>query len=739
MAKIKTMNYKEFALEHGEKIGLGVIGVIALACLGMTTWSSDLTVTPDEMEKQASKVDSELKVKQWPDSEKANFLPLKTADEEYAVATRPVNPLEYEWEVEMSPKLYKRSRPAGEIDWLPPVELYARFGTMPMGVMPPPAPLAAAADEPAEKKKPAKKPGRKQGNSADELLASDPASGMGIGMDGAGFGATSGEKARGERFNVVVGVVNVVEQHKRIYKAMSLDSLPQAAQYLEYLDFKIQRQRAVPGPDPWNGPWKDLSTESSMDRIAESSDQDPEIVAQKYTEQVITSPLPHRLDVDWWDPNEAGHPKIPTLTEDQIEQQDLENRAAAEVVGEDAEAEKTKRKGFARNQRDANKVRDQAMGMNDGQSMQDAMKKYGGGAAGPSRGSSAGSRGMTAPGMNMPPMGGDMAGMPRGSSGMAGSMAAGMMGPGLRRGMTSGGMMSGSMIGQGEAHAPYLLFRYFDFEVEPGECYRYRVQFEVINPNFGETFVDSPNVAEGETRTTPWSVPSTPAVVEKDVNYALARASTKGTRPDGAELKVVQFDPNSGTLLSDAFKVPFGAFVSKAMKSLHLDLPAQKLEEGDVEFRSRDVLLDSIGAPNLSAAAIAELKLDSKQSSALKRGGELDLAVTVDRFGDILGLDASSKQDIGPALKKVKEERSEFEAARAQEKADKKAKEKEDNETGKKGKGRRRKKGDGPNPMRSSMSSMTAGMPGMGGPSGPPSNSKSSRPSNSRAGSKGGQ
>src|SRR5580765_3486387 len=139
LAKIKTMNYKEFAFEHGEKIGLGVVGVVALACLGMTSWSSDLTVTPEDMEKQASKVERELTGKAWPDDEKKAFLPLKTADDEIAGAVSPVDLSRFEWEVEMSPKLHKRQRAASEVIWLPVMELYARNGTMPMGVAPPPS------------------------------------------------------------------------------------------------------------------------------------------------------------------------------------------------------------------------------------------------------------------------------------------------------------------------------------------------------------------------------------------------------------------------------------------------------------------------------------------------------------------------------------------------------------------------------------------------------------------------
>jgi hypothetical protein len=298
--------------------------------------------------------------------------------------------------------------------------------------------------------------------------------------------------------------------------------------------------------------------------------------------------------------------------------------------------------------------------------------------------------------------------------------------------------MGGMSSTGGESTQPLglWLFRYFDFDVEPGECYRYRVQLEVVNPNFGETFVDAPDVAEGETRKTPWSEPSTAAAVEKDVSYALTRISTKGTRPDGADLKVVQFDTNNGTLISDTFKVPFGAFVGKVMKSLHLDLIVRKLEEEEVTFSSKDILLDSAGAPNLSSAVATDLKLDTRQLAALKRGGELDMAVTVDRFGEIQELDAASKADLEPATEKMKKERKEYDEQRLVDRQEKKAKEKEDADAAKQsGKGGRRRKKDGQNPTRAS-SSMFSGStgsgsmpPGMAGPgmSGPGSNSKSSR------------
>src|SRR5207248_1520340 len=126
------------------------------------------------------------------------------------------------------------------------------------------------------------------------------------------------EKARGVRFNVLVGVVEVLRQHRLLKQKLHLDSLSQAAGRLKYVSFRVQRQRALQGPDPWTGPWTDLSTEASMDVLGEASDFDLELVAPKFTHVEFTSPLPHRLDGEW-DANKVVHPRIPTLSEDEQE------------------------------------------------------------------------------------------------------------------------------------------------------------------------------------------------------------------------------------------------------------------------------------------------------------------------------------------------------------------------------------------------------------------------------------
>jgi hypothetical protein len=653
LTKIKTLNYKQFALQHGEKIGLGIIGLVAVICLGMTNWASDFTGTPEDMVRTTDEVDRKLKSNPWPEPAKQEFLAPATSDVEVGRVLAEVDLKKYEWTTPMSPKLYPKQSPADEVDWVPVTQLYARSGQMPMAVVPPPA-SDTLADEPADRPRPARPaPKRRETSAAEGLtLSAAHSGGSSLGAGAAGYSAMSAEKARGVRFNVVVGVVNVQEQFKALRNKLHLDSVQQAKPYLEYVGFRLERQRAVPGPDPWAGPWKEVNTDNSMDVLGEASDYDPEIVSASATNGEITSPLPRRLDAEW-DPNLVGHPAIQTLTEEQQTAQEAENRAASELAGDDDDADGAgRKKGFSRIQKDANKLRDRAMSREGGAAaMADIRAKmaamYGSGRGGAGAAGHSAGRGGSA----MPPAGmsmGGARGMPPAAHG------------GGNMGMLYRGGSGMPMMGAGEIEADLLLFRYFDFDVEPGECYRYRVRLITKNPSFGETFVNGQQVAEGETRETAWSVPSTAAAVDRDVEYALLKASERGGRRDGAELEVVQFDMINGTMINDKFKVPYGGYVGMGKKSLHLDLVTPAFEEEDVTFRSQDVLLDSAGAPNLSESVKKDLNLNPKKLRELAKGGELDLAVTVNRFGEIVELDADSNGDLKPALNRVKEEREPY-------------------------------------------------------------------------------
>lgn len=623
--KLKTLDYKQFALQHGEKIGIGVIGLLVLACLGMTNWAAEFTKSPRDMEEQAAKVDGDLKKNVWPEAERDKFIPPLTAEEQLPLVLANLEVGKFDWPKPLSQKLHQQQQPADEAQVATVIELMAKGDQAPIGI---PVEVPATEMEDAEQPRPEARPGRsksKKGAADDSPLPPRGAMpGMAAGYMSGGGSTSSGEKARGMRFVVVTGVVDVQKQYGMLMNSLHVGSKPEAAAELEYLDFKIQRQRAVPGPSPWTGDWVDVAKENSIDILLnETSDFDPEIVPTANTEQVITSPLPRRVD-DEWNPTLVAHPRVPTLSEEEQELELKKNKASLEAAGDEDDESAGTRRGFAKVQRDAKRLQSRVMG--GGSEMtskfQDAMSRM---------------------------MGGQTGGAPMDMMKMSMNMNRGMMnGPGIGMANTSVDMTT-----------DYLLFRFFDFDVEPGECYRYRVQLVIRNPSYGESFVSSPAVAEGETRESKWSEPSTPAVVARDVEYALTKVPTSGNR-DQAELNVVQFDNDNGTFLKDSFKVPFGSYIAKAMKSLHLDMAAPKFEEEEVKFTSKDVLLDCAAAPALSSDLKTDLGLADKALRELSRGGKLDMAVTLNRFGEIVELDAGSRDALQPALKRVEEEREPY-------------------------------------------------------------------------------
>ena len=98
-----------------------------------------------------------------------------------------------------------------------------------------------------------------------------------------------------------------------------------------------------------------------------------------------------------------------------------------------------------------------------------------------------------------------------------GGMDSGMGGMGPSGGMAASGGMGANGMGAGNdwlvnreavakqmlnaqtvASVDYYLFRYFDFEVEEGKTYQYRVKLLLANPNYGveERFVEDPTATE---------------------------------------------------------------------------------------------------------------------------------------------------------------------------------------------------------------------------------------------------
>ncbi|MGL4941910.1 MAG: hypothetical protein ACRC46_01820 [Thermoguttaceae bacterium] len=82
------------------------------------------------------------------------------------------------------------------------------------------------------------------------------------------------------------------------------------------------------------------------------------------------------------------------------------------------------------------------------------------------------------------------------------------------------------------AQVDYYLFRYFDFDVEAGKTYRYRVQLIAANPNVGlaEVAVDDPKIVTATDLTSDWSEPSNAVMVGLDSRILLGSVAAPSLR-----------------------------------------------------------------------------------------------------------------------------------------------------------------------------------------------------------------
>jgi hypothetical protein len=703
--KLKKYDYKGFFLSHGEKVGLGVASLLAVLCLAMTTWGG-YDKTPGQMQAEAQKVNEVLTANRWPNTETEKFVVTDARQElERNLAALDLNRFEYQ--IPLSQKILQYQMPADEVEVLAPVDLLTRsiqFGVIEQVE-------GEGAEEPetsaAPKKDKGKKGGKSGGGNSEIDLSAGPDDLGPSGAAGAGAGANSlantPVKSRGKRAIVLLAVVERKQQLEKLRKALHFETLSRAEQALTYSDFKIQRQRALPGPNPWSGEWRDVAIETALDSLKDVVIEEADLVAADYLDGVFSMSLARRLDNDW-DPRYVVHPRIPTLDAEARAEEEAMNAAAAEMLGDEDEEGGRKRGGLLRGQRDAKRMRKEAVNRGGADKFSGAMSGFMGGAG---AGAGGGMPGMAGPGGamgsrppgGMPGMGaggmpGSMpggaggAGGPRGSrppagvgGGGAGAMAAGMggmMAGGMASGMTGGGQVgmganvasgmgggaggAGMSSGQGvvaPTGADVLLFRFFDFDVEPNECYRYRIQLVLDNPSFETQFVRQPSVAEGETRESPWSQPSTPAIAPREIHYVVDRVPKSPLPNRVAELDIVQFDTEVGAFVEGTVPLKYGQYVGGKVEAEFPNLGTQTFKKDKVNLASQDLFLDAVAGPKLDPTVIGDLSLDQKTANTLQ--SLLDQAVTVNRFGELLAISGGTTRDIEDARKELKDMNQRFE------------------------------------------------------------------------------
>ncbi|MBX3444456.1 MAG: hypothetical protein KF774_18800 [Planctomyces sp.] len=514
------------------------------------------------------------------------------------------------------------------------------------------------------------RPAAGRGDSSGGLLGGDDSGGLFSGSPYGGSmafgGGMGGQEGRGFPYVAVRAVFPVRDQITRIAQATS-ESLEMAAGLFEILDFDIERQTMQFDGEPWSGPWQPVDLNVTRDILEKiSAGIEADVVAGQVTDPAITQPLPARISGVWL--KHATHPRIEkfTLSEEQI-QQEIELNEAMLMQFQEQQRQlpppPAEKKGWSNLQTDAKQIRAMALGGG------------GGGALGGGGGSSYYQQMMGS--MRMaPPTAGSGGGsaasmMQRNSSMMSGGGRSSMnMGPG--RGSAPGRGPAGAQPPKDapqieellnklpeerremmrkyiqdivQVDGELLLFRYIDFSVEPGYTYRYRVRLVFRNPNFGRKEAEAGGdrtIVSGETRTSEWSDPTSPARVDKFQHYFVADVkSPPGRAYPVPRLNIYQWDTSLGTTQQAELDLALGQTVSGKVKTKVLDPAKQSFEEKDYTFQSTDFTVDAL--PDLALESSVH---EIKPLGGMTRGDlRLDKQVLVATSeGDLVLLDPSAQE-----------------------------------------------------------------------------------------------
>ena len=261
-------------------------------------------------------------------------------------------------------------------------------------------------------------------------------------------------------------------------------------------------------------------------------------------------------------------------------------------------------------------------------------------------------------------MGAPSMGMPAGAAmgaatrmpgmGHAAMGAPGMRGPMGMPGMGGGGggMRGSQAIDLLVARRRFLLFRYFDFDVQSGKAYRYRVRLKLRNPNFERTAEElagaDMEIAKGEERETPWSNISNPDYIRPTSTYFLrdverepyADDKVKSTTRPVALISMYDWDTKLGAVISDVLNLTaIGSFIGETKKATPIpDLIAGTLEKGEHSFSTQDMLVDVEADVDIAPDQHPDLKLSADKGRGTTRLGAMEEALVVTSFGELKSL-----------------------------------------------------------------------------------------------------
>ncbi|QDT64125.1 hypothetical protein [Calycomorphotria hydatis] len=571
VAAIKQTDYKQLLIDHGEKFAFALICLLAVLALLVGTRWVRFGKAPRTFISQVEQGKEDLQASKWPEEEQNKYDVDKDIREVSDSILMPMSLTEYDYSTDIFWPIIPPDKPIEEPQWYKVNKLLASSGRAILALGPEQEEVEEEDDlrligkdkdqEPAREERLDDLPGvRARLDLADKQLIDegaydprlDPTFDEFAGNEfledqfGGGPGVqqmASYSKDMYRRFALVRGIFPLRLQLEELVRAINLTSNKEAFQNLIFTDFQLQRQRAVPGDNPWDTEWQDVDTQVALDILKRTQGFDPDNIDNQISEAVFTMPLPARIVGIWGD--RASHPEVDdyTLTEEGQKLQEWVNEQLLELQKQreqqEKELEKVRPRGFASEQFNPGQVRRSLI--YDPSKVNEIVNSIRG---------------------DVP----DLPNIDRAQ---------------LERLLTAAGQL--------------LLFRYIDFEVEPANLYRYRVRLEILNPNYGRSAdsVLTPDVAAGIKRWTEWSEPCDPVFIEPDDRFFLAEIDPGNTRvPTAAVYDIYQWHQDFGTPMKTEVKVYPGQLVGAVKSTDIIDPSAGGSRKKAAVFNTQSILLD---------------------------------------------------------------------------------------------------------------------------------------------------
>jgi len=643
-AKLKSINYKKLAIDHGEKVVVGLVALFAVMVLFQSNWMP-YARSPGEMIGLAKDADDQIKQSAWPDAESEIYSSAGDIGNRVKGIHNVIDAGPYEYLIPMIFNPFRTKERIVEPPWLAPVHPLATSLSVVIA-MPKPADTLATPVGTGKKtnaEDDATSPTSGAGDDGEAIDESDippefrtrtalksasnatrrPSTTFMFGGrreseqeydkqaalrraaeaprrrnkgkrdrddDGRKFGGLRKNiDGKGMRCVAFRAILPVRRQAELLQKAYSEQTITKVRGLVRATDFELQRQRAQPG-GTW-GDWETVDIEFGKNVLQEAAEVDPPIVDIGVTDNVLTMLLPPRAMGIWGDV--ATHPDIKDfkLSEAEMELELRLNQLMYEKYKEQKQeqnAEKVEYGGFADVNTNIKKIRRAAARP----SAQGAENK-------------------------IPSIDQIM------SEEMSKEEIDQELANDVKRRIT--------------AEDRLLLIRYFDFDVDPGNAYRYRVRVIYKNPSYGLGLdqVMHPEVAEGLYRPTEWSKVSEPAVIPPNSQVFLAEViPARSHKRHGAKLNVYQWYADTGTTIYDTLPVQIGDFVGGEIETPLLNAAEGSFEETAVNFDTGNMLVDvSRGTHKIPTSRHPDLQLEDDQLDDLSR------VLIVDRTGKLLAID----------------------------------------------------------------------------------------------------